>query len=106
MRWLLLLGVWGLYSCFGLVGSSLAPLVRLVEHDLGISHAAMGGVLGAWQLVYMIAAIPCGILLDRLGSRWALPTSGSTPPATRLTSQRRYSSMNRRQRPVTTRWRG
>lgn len=72
MRWLLLVGVWGLYSSFGLVASCLAPLVPLVERELGISHAAMGSVLGAWQLVYMFAAIPCGILLDRLGSRVAL----------------------------------
>ncbi len=72
MRWLLLVGVWGLYASFGLVASCLAPLVSLVERDLGISHAAMGSVLGAWQLVYMFAAIPCGLVLDRLGSRFAL----------------------------------
>ena len=72
MRWLLLAGVWGLYASFGLVASCLSPLVSLVEHELGISHAAMGSVLGAWQLVYMFAAIPCGLLLDRLGSRFAL----------------------------------
>lgn len=72
MRWLLLAGVWGLYASFGLVASCLSPLVSIVERELGISHAAMGSVLGAWQLVYMFAAIPCGLLLDRLGSRIAL----------------------------------
>ncbi len=72
MRWLLLAGVWGLYASFGLVASCLSPLVSLVEHELGISHSAMGSVLGAWQLVYMFSAIPCGLLLDRLGSRLAL----------------------------------
>lgn len=72
MRWLLLLGLWGLYSSFGLVASCLAPLVPQVEQELGISHAAMGSVLGAWQLVYMVTAIPCGLLLDRVGSRIAL----------------------------------
>lgn len=72
MRWLLLVGVWGLYTSFGLVASCLAPLVPQVEQELGISHAAMGSVLGAWQLVYMITAIPCGLLLDRLGTRVAL----------------------------------
>lgn len=72
MRWLLLAGVWGLYASFGLVASCLAPLVSLVEHELGISHSAMGSILGAWQLVYMFAAIPCGLLLDRLGTRWSL----------------------------------
>jgi MFS transporter, CP family, cyanate transporter len=72
MRWLLLAGVWSLYSAFGLVASCLAPLVPIVESELAISHAAMGGVLGAWQLVYVVMAIPSGLLLDRLGSRAAL----------------------------------
>ena len=72
MRWLVLAGVWGLYTSFGLVATSIAPLVPLIEADLGLSHAAMGSVLGAWQLVYIASAIPCGMLLDRLGSRLAL----------------------------------
>jgi cyanate permease len=28
--------------------------------------------MGAWQLVYIVSAIPCGILLDRLGARKAI----------------------------------
>ena len=72
LRWLILFGVWFIYAAFGLVASSIAPLVQLIERDLGMSHAAMGSVMGAWQLVFIAAAIPCGILLDRLGSRWAL----------------------------------
>lgn len=72
LRWLVLFGVWSIYCTFGLVVTSLAPLVKLVEHDLAMSHAEMGTVMGAWQLVYIAAALPCGILLDRLGSRWAL----------------------------------
>ena len=72
MRWFLLAGVWGLYASFGLVATALAPLVPLIESELGISHAAMGSVMGAWQFVYIAVAIPCGMLLDRLGSRVAL----------------------------------
>ena len=72
MRWLVLFGVWVIYFTFGLVVTSLAPLVKLIEHDLAMSHAQMGTVMGAWQLVYIAAALPCGILLDRLGARWAL----------------------------------
>jgi len=72
MRWLLLAGVWSLYASFGLVATCLAPLVPLIESELHISHAAMGSIMGAWQFVYIVAAIPCGILLDRLGSRAAL----------------------------------
>ena len=52
--------------------TSLAPLVAPVEADLAISHAAMGSLMGAWQLVYIGAAIPSGILLDRLGGRYAI----------------------------------
>ena len=72
LRWLVLFGVWSIYCAFGLIVTSLAPLVKLIERDLGMSHAQMGSVMGAWQLVYIAAALPCGILLDRLGARWAL----------------------------------
>ncbi|MGD9602364.1 MAG: CynX/NimT family MFS transporter [Gammaproteobacteria bacterium] len=71
-RWLVLSGVWLIYCTFGLVAMGLAPIIGTVERDLGMSHTAMGGVLGAWQLVYIGAALPCGVLLDRLGSRHAL----------------------------------
>lgn len=72
MRWTLLFATWLCYFSFGLSAASLAPLVALIETDLGISHSAMGSVLGIWQLVYIGAAVPCGILLDRAGPRRAL----------------------------------
>jgi MFS transporter, CP family, cyanate transporter len=71
-RWLVLFGVWLIYSSFGLIATSIAPLVHRIEHDLDMSHAAMGSVMGAWQLMFIAAAVPCGMALDRLGSRWAL----------------------------------
>ncbi len=71
-RWLLLSGVWFLYAIFGLVATSLSPLVLLIESDLNLTHAQMGSIMGAWQLVYIFSAIPCGTLLDRLGPRAAL----------------------------------
>lgn len=76
MRWLLLFGVWLLYGSFGLVASSLAPLVGEITRDLNITNAAMGTTMGAWQLVYIFSAIPCGMLLDRLGPRAALTIGG------------------------------
>lgn len=72
LRWLVLAGVWFIYMCFGLIATSIAPLVTEIERDLDMTHAAMGSVMGAWQLVYIAAAVPCGMLLDRLGSRRAL----------------------------------
>jgi cyanate permease len=71
-RWTMLAGVWLLYCCFGLVAASTAPLVEPILTDLGLSHSAMGSVMGAWPLVYIASAIPCGALVDRLGLRWSL----------------------------------
>ena len=68
----MLAGVWFCYMAFGLSMASLAPLVREIEADLRFSHSAMGTIMGAWQFVYIFAAIPCGILLDRIGARWGL----------------------------------
>jgi len=71
-KWWALSGLWLLYASFGLLVASLAPMVQRVEQSLDISHAGMGSIMGAWQLVYIFAAIPCGMLLDRIGARWAL----------------------------------
>ena len=71
-RWFILFGVWSCYAAFGLTATSLAPLVPLIEADLGISHTAMGTIMGAWQLTYIAFAIPGGLLLDKVGSRYAL----------------------------------
>lgn len=65
----MLAGVWLAYFCFGLTVASMAPLVGPITADLGLSHSVMGAVLGAWQLVYIASAIPCGALLDRAGAR-------------------------------------
>ncbi len=71
-RWMMLFGVWLLYACFGLTAASLAPLVGPITRDLGIGHAAMGIVFGAWQLVYIASAAPGGMAMDRFGPRRTL----------------------------------
>ncbi len=71
-RWVMLGGAWLLYFCFGLTTGSMAPLVGVITRDLGLSHSAMGAILGAWPLVYIASAVPCGALLDRIGPRRAL----------------------------------
>lgn len=68
----MLFGVWLLYSCFGLTIAGLAPLVAPITRDLRLTHSEMGSVLGVWQLTYILAAVPCGALLDRLGAYRAL----------------------------------
>jgi len=72
LRWLLLFGLWFGYFSFGAIIASIAPLVEAIRADLDISYAAIGSVMGAWQLVYIGAALPAGMLLDRLGARLAL----------------------------------
>ena len=74
--WLLLFGVWMLYGSFGLVATSLAPVASLVIEDLQMTHAEMGMAMGAWQLVYIFAAVPAGMLLDRVGVKYALALGG------------------------------
>jgi cyanate permease len=68
----MLAGVWLVYFCFGATAAAIAPLVSRITTELGLSHTQMGSILGAWQFVYIGAAIPCGALLDRLGARRAL----------------------------------
>jgi cyanate permease len=69
-------GLWLVYFCFGLISASLAPLVAPITAEFGLSHAAMGTILGAWQLCFIVAAAPGGALLDRYGIRRALVVSG------------------------------
>ncbi len=71
-KWLLLFGVWLLYSSFGLIVTSLAPMASVIIADLNLTHAQMGMAMGAWQLVYIFSAVPAGMLLDRIGARYAL----------------------------------
>ena len=75
-RWWLLAGLWLLYTAFGLTAAGIAPLVLQIERELGISHAAMGSIMGAWQLTYIFAAMPGGMMLDRLGGHRALFIGG------------------------------
>jgi len=56
--------------------TSLAPMASLIIADLDMSHGGMGLAMGAWQLVYIFAAVPAGMLLDRLESRAALAIGG------------------------------
>lgn len=71
-RWAVLAGTWLVYFCFGLTSGALPPLVSVIRTDLTLSGSAMGSVLGAWQLIYIGAAIPLGMVLDRIGPRRAL----------------------------------
>lgn len=71
-RWFVLAGLWLVYVTLGIVTVSLAPLVGPITRDLGIGHGSMGFVFGIWQIAYILAAVPCGALHDRLGLSRAL----------------------------------
>lgn len=43
-----------------------------MSSDLHLSYTQMGFILGTWQLVYTVAAIPLGFLIDRIGTYKAL----------------------------------
>lgn len=71
-RWTALAGVWIVYATFGATASSLAPLLTKIRADLRVGNAALGLILGAWPLTHLVSAIPCGLLLDRIGPRAGL----------------------------------
>ena len=58
-------GIWFIYFCFGFSVASLSPLVHHITIDLSISYKKMGIILGSWQFVYVLFAIPAGYILDR-----------------------------------------
>lgn len=68
-RWIALAGLWLVYAAFGAMTAGLAPLLPEIRADFGAGNTMMGAILGAWPLTYIVAAIPCGLLLDRLGVR-------------------------------------
>jgi cyanate permease len=77
-RWVILFGVWLLYFSFGLTASGMAPLVPLIAKDLGIGYSSIGGIMGAWQFVYIFSAMPCGALLGKYSPRWMLFAAAMT----------------------------
>lgn len=83
-RWMVLLGVWLIYATFGMTTVSLAPLVPAITSELGIGHASMGLVFGAWQAMFILFAVPAGGLLDRIGLRWGLLLAALTIAASNL----------------------
>ncbi|MBM3487297.1 MAG: MFS transporter [Alphaproteobacteria bacterium] len=71
-RWAMLAGVCFVYFSFGATTAAIAPLVGRITEELALTHTQMGSVLGAWQLAFIGAAIPCGKLIDRIGVRRGL----------------------------------
>ena len=83
-RWLVLFGLWLIYVTFGMTTASLAPLVEPITRELGISHGSMGFVFGIWQIAYIVSAVPCGGLHDRIGVTRSLFLGGLIVAASAL----------------------
>ena len=63
---------WLIYFSFGIGVASLVPLVSVLRSELSLSYTQMGVLLGAWQLIFMLAAAPAGWMIDRYGPKRVL----------------------------------
>ena len=68
-KWLMLAQLWLTYFAFGMIGSSIPPLITPIIRDLTLSLSQMGIILGTTHLIYIPMAIPIGLLIDRVGIR-------------------------------------
>jgi len=73
-RWVMLILLWLLYVCFGIVSRAIFPLVTPILNDLRITYSQMGFILGSWQLTYIVIALVAGSIMDRWGVRKSLFT--------------------------------
>ena len=71
-RWVMLILLWSLYVCFGIVSRAIFPLVTPILNDLRLIYSQMGFILGSWQLTYIMMALVAGSMLDRWGVRKSL----------------------------------
>tara|TARA_B100001964_G_scaffold28229_1_gene28583 strand:- start:3241 stop:4425 length:1185 start_codon:yes stop_codon:yes gene_type:complete len=70
-HWIMLLLIWTVYTCFGIVSGSLAPISPLLITDLNFTYTQMGIILGFWQFIYIFTAMPTGNIIDK----WQLKKS-------------------------------
>ena len=61
----MLLLIWSVYACFGIVSGSLAPISPLLITDLNFTYTQMGIILGFWQFIYIFTAMPTGNIIDK-----------------------------------------
>ncbi|NNE73357.1 MAG: MFS transporter [Acidimicrobiales bacterium] len=83
-RWVMFAGMVGVYFAFGIMVSSIPPMVTEVRTDLGMGRGAMGLALSAWTAMYIVTAAMGGRLVDRLGIGVALALGGLSVAATGL----------------------
>jgi len=71
-KWIMLGLFWLIYFSFGMIRSSLYPLITPISQDLELSNSQIGSILGIFLLAYVFLALPIGLIIDRIGIRKAL----------------------------------
>jgi len=71
-RWIILALAWLVYFAFGLILSSIPPLVNIIAQDLALTYSEMGVILGSVILMYIPLAVPAGVGIDRFGEKKAI----------------------------------
>jgi len=61
--------IWLAYFAFGMILSSIPPLVTPIARDLALTYSQIGSILGAVLLLYIPLGISVGLLIDRAGMR-------------------------------------
>ena len=74
-RWVILTLAWLVYFAFGLILSSIPPLVNTISIDLNLDYSQMGVILGSVILMYVPLSVPIGASIDRFGQKKMI-TSG------------------------------
>jgi len=83
-KWVMLALVWLGYFAFGVIASSIPPLVTPIAHDLSLTYSQIGSILGAVILIYIPLSIPVGILIDRAGMKKAIVAAIALIPLSAL----------------------
>jgi len=68
-RWIILALAWLVYFAFGLILSSMPPLVNVIAADLTLTYSEMGVILGSVILMYVPLSVPVGVGIDRIGQK-------------------------------------
>ncbi|MHA2192630.1 MAG: MFS transporter [Candidatus Thorarchaeota archaeon] len=68
-RWIILALLWLVYFAFGLILTSIPPLVNIIAADLSLSYSQMGVIIGSVIIMYIPLAVPIGVFIDRIGQK-------------------------------------
>ncbi|MHA2118034.1 MAG: MFS transporter [Candidatus Thorarchaeota archaeon] len=68
-RWIILALAWLVYFAFGLILTSIPPMVNIIASDLSLTYSQMGVILGSVILMYIPLAVPIGVFIDRIGQK-------------------------------------